>query len=159
VSVVDTLPSTVTVVSTNTTQGSVTRSGTTLIWNVGTLNTNLGASLVLTVQPHGMGSLVNSAIADAGTPDPNPDDDSASVTVDITTLSATLTSSFASSNRTFYISVPGPTNPSVTVVLQANTNLTGTNWMNIYTGTPPINFSDPVSSNYVRRFYRALLLP
>jgi hypothetical protein len=47
----------------------------------------------------------------------------------------------------------------VTVVIQANTNLSGTNWMNIYTGTPPINFSEPVSSTTVRRFYRALLLP
>jgi hypothetical protein len=31
--------------------------------------------------------------------------------------------------------------------------------VNIYTGTPPINFIDPNASNYVRRFYRAQLLP
>jgi hypothetical protein len=149
----------VTVVSTNTTQGSIVRSGSTVIWNVGTLNVNAGASLVLTVQPHGVGSLLNTATASAGTPDPNPDDDFASANVDIGTLSATLTPTYASSNHTFYISVPGPTNPSVTVVIQANTNLSGTNWMNIYTGTPPINFSEPVSNTTVRRFYRALLLP
>jgi uncharacterized repeat protein (TIGR01451 family) len=159
VSVLDNLPLGVTVVSTNTTQGSIVRSGSTVIWNVGTLNVNAGASLVLTVQPHGVGSLLNTATASAGTPDPNPDDDFASANVDIGTLSATLTPTYASSNHTFYISVPGPTNPSVTVVIQANTNLSGTNWMNIYTGTPPINFSEPVSNTTVRRFYRALLLP
>jgi uncharacterized repeat protein (TIGR01451 family) len=159
VSVVDTLPLTVSIVSSNATVGSVTRSGSTLIWNVGTLNTNTGGGLVLTVQPSGIGSLVNSANASAGTPDPNPDEDSAFSTVNVVPLSATLTPSYVSSNGTFNISIPGPTNPSLTVVIQVNSNLISTNWVNIYTGTPPINFTDPGASNYVRRFYRALLLP
>jgi hypothetical protein len=45
------------------------------------------------------------------------------------------------------------------MVIQANTNLVSTNWVNIYTSTPPIDFTDPAASNYVNRFYRALLLP
>jgi uncharacterized repeat protein (TIGR01451 family) len=157
VSISDELPLTATVISTNATQGSVTRAGTTLIWAVGTLAVNSGASLVVTVQPHGTSPLVNSATANAGTPDPNPDEDFATATVNIAQLSTTLTPYL--SNGTFHISIPGPTNPSATVIIQANSNLVSTNWVNVYTGTPPINFTDPTASNAVSRFYRALLLP
>jgi len=157
VSVVDTLPLTTTVLSTDTTQGTVIRSGSTLTWSVGTLNVGSGASLVLTVQGHGTGALVSSATADAGTSDPNSDDDTAIATVNVAQLSTTLTA--YRTNGTFHISIPGPTNPSVTVIIQANSNLVNTNWVNIYTGTPPINFTDPAASNSVSRFYRALLLP
>jgi hypothetical protein len=45
------------------------------------------------------------------------------------------------------------------VIIQATTNLVSSNWVNIYTSTPPINFTDPAASNYVRRFYRAQLVP
>jgi hypothetical protein len=149
----------VTVISTNTTQGSVTRSGATLLWNIGTLNVGAGAQLLLTVQPPSFGSFVNSANTSAGTPDPNPDDDFKIATVNVLPLSTTLAGSFASSNQLFSISIPGPTNSGLTVIIQATTNLTNPNWVNIYTSTPPINFTDPASSNYVRRFYRAQLVP
>jgi uncharacterized repeat protein (TIGR01451 family) len=158
-SVTDNLPLTGTVISTNTTQGSVTRSGATLTWNIGTLGVNAGAQLILTVQPNGFGSFVNSAVASAGTPDPNSDDDFKTVSVSVLPLTATLVPTFTSSNQAFSITVPGLTNSGLTVVIQATTNLTSTNWVNIYTSTPPINFIDPASSNYVRRFYRAQLLP
>ncbi|HWD90715.1 MAG TPA: protease pro-enzyme activation domain-containing protein [Verrucomicrobiae bacterium] len=157
--VVDNLPLGVTVISTNTTQGSVTRSGSTLLWNIGTLNVGAGAQLLLTVQPPSFGSFVNSANTSAGTPDPNPDDDFKIATVNVLPLSTTLAGSFASSNQLFSISIPGPTNSGLTVIIQATTNLANPNWVNIYTSTPPINFTDPVSSNYVRRFYRAQLVP
>ena len=157
VSVVDSLPLGTTVISTNASQGTVSRSGSTLNWTVGTLNVGSGASLVVTVQSHGAGALVSSATADAGTPDPNSDDDNAIATVNIAQLSTTLTPYVT--NGTFHISIPGPTNPTVTVIVQANSNLVSTNWVNVYTGTPPINFTDPAASNSVSRFYRALLLP
>lgn len=158
VTVVDNLPTGTTVVSTNATQGSVSRSGSTLIWNVGTLNVNTGAGLTVTVQPHAVGSFLNSANTDAGTPDPNPDEDFASATVNVVPLSVTLKPSFASSNNTFYLTIPDP-GAGLTVVIQSSTNLASTNWVNVYTGTPPINFTDPAGSNPVNRFYRALLLP
>jgi hypothetical protein len=151
------LPLTATVTSTNATQGSITRAGTTLIWSVGTLAVNSGAALVVTVQPHGTGALVSSATADSSTPDPNPDEDTATATINIAQLSTTLTPFL--SNGTFHISIPGPTNPSVTVIVQANSNLVSTNWVNVYTGTPPIDFTDSTASNAVSRFYRALVLP
>jgi uncharacterized repeat protein (TIGR01451 family) len=156
VSVVNNLPLTATIVSTNATQGSVTRSGTTLVWNVGTLAVGSGAALVITVQPHGTAPLVSSATASAGTPDPNPDEDTATATVNIAQLSTTLAGSL--SNGVFHISIPGPTNPPITVVIQASSNLVSTNWVNVYTGQPPINFTDP-TTNSASRFYRALLFP
>jgi uncharacterized repeat protein (TIGR01451 family) len=156
--VTDTLPLNSTLVSTNATQGTVTRSGSTLIWNVGNLALNAGASLTVSVQPHSAGSFANTAsVGSTGTPDPNPDDDFASASVNVVPLAATLNPSF--SNGAFHISVPGPTNPSLTVVIQMNTNLVNTNWMNVYTGTPPIDFVDPAPADGTSRFYRALLLP
>ena len=159
VSVVDNLPLTVTVLSTNTTQGTVSRAGSSLVWNVGNLANGAGAALTLQVQPHGLGSLLNSATVSAGTSDPNPDDDFASATVNVVPLSVTLTPSFVQSNGAFQISIPATAGSGLTVVIQANSNLVSTNWVNVYTSTPPINFVDPAGSNYVNRFYRALLLP
>lgn len=158
VQVVDNLPTSVSVVATNATQGTVLRSGSTLVWNVGTLAMNAGAGLVLTVQTHSVGSFANSADSQASTPDPNPDDDEVSTNFSVVTPSVTLAPSFVASTHTFQINVPGPTNPTLTVVIQANSNLVSTNWVNVYTGVPPFIFTDPAGSN-VDRFYRALLLP
>jgi len=57
----------------------------------------------------------------------------------------------------FHISMPGPTNPPLTIVIQANNSLVSSNWVNIYTGQPPINFTDPTTNS--SRFYRGLLFP
>lgn len=157
VQVIDTLPTSVTVIATNATQGTVSRSGSTLNWNVGTLATNTGAGLVLTVQANTLGTFANLADSQAGTPDPNPDDDSVSTNFSVITPTATLLPSFVSSSNTFQISVPSPTNPTLTVVIQANTNLVSTNWVNVYTSVPPFIFTDPAGGK--NRFYRALLLP
>ena len=62
-------------------------------------------------------------------------------------------------NGNFTISIPGPTNLGLTVIIQANSNLVSTNWVNVFTGQPPINFVDPAPSGNVSRFYRAILLP
>jgi uncharacterized repeat protein (TIGR01451 family) len=156
VSVVDNLPLGTVITGTNATIGSVSRAGSSLTWNIGTLAVGSGGSLQITVQPPGLGSLVNFAIASAGTPDPNPDEDTATATVNIAQLSTTLKPSL--SNGIFHISIPTPTNTSMTVVIQASSNLISTNWVNVYTGTPPINFTDP-TTNSASRFYRALLFP
>lgn len=159
VTVVDPLPLTTTIISTNATLGSVNRAGTTITWNVGTLAVGQGGALVLVVQPAGAGSFANTANANAGTPDPNPDEDSATVNVTVNPFAARLTPLFVTSNKTFHIIVPDGVANGITMVIQANSNLISTNWVNIYTSTPPIDFTDPAASNYVSRFYRALLLP
>jgi len=155
--VTDNLPLNATVVSTNATQGVITRTGTTLSWDVGNLALNAGAAMTITVKSQTAGIVANSASVSAGTPDPNSDDDSAFANVSFVPLSATLTPAY--SNGNFIISIPGPTNPALTVIIQANSNLVSTNWVNVFTGQPPINFVDPAPSGNVSRFYRAILLP
>ncbi|MEI9961560.1 MAG: protease pro-enzyme activation domain-containing protein, partial [Limisphaerales bacterium] len=71
VTVLDTLPSNITVVSTNLTQGSINSSGFDLTWNVGALAINTGAQLTLTVQANSVGTIYNFASVSAVTPDPN----------------------------------------------------------------------------------------
>lgn len=155
--VTDNLPLGATIISTNATQGIISRTGATLSWNVGSLALNAGAAMTVTVKPQAVGSVVNSATVATGTLDPNPDDDSAFASVNFVPLSASLTPGFT--NGSFLISIPGPTNPSLTVIIQANSNLVSTNWVNVYTGAPPINFIDPGSTGSVRQFYRAILVP
>lgn len=159
VTIIDNLPSGITLVSSNATQGTVIKGGSTLAWNVGTLAVNAGAGLALTIQTPGAGALIDSATAQAGTPDPNPDDGSAIATLNVTSPSVTLTPSFVSGTHTLQIGVPSLGGSGLSVVIQANTNLSSTNWMNVYTGTPPFNFIDPAASNYVQRFYRAVIVP
>ncbi|MDE3068461.1 MAG: immunoglobulin domain-containing protein [Verrucomicrobiota bacterium] len=63
----------------------------------------------------------------------------------------------AYTNSTFQFSVAGV--PNYYYVVQANTNLTTTNWISILTNASPFTFTDPSASNYPIRFYRAFYLP
>jgi uncharacterized delta-60 repeat protein len=60
------------------------------------------------------------------------------------------------SNGKFILSI---TNPPVSTIIQASTNLTSTNWIPIYTNIPPFSFTDLNTSVYPYRFYRALFGP
>jgi uncharacterized repeat protein (TIGR01451 family) len=152
----DDLPLGLTLISTNSTLGSVNRSGSTVIWNVGTLATNAGAQLTLTVQTSIAGTIVNSAKASSDTPDLNPDDKVASVTVNVgSPTPPQISGNFVSTNGTFQFSLTGT--PGQTNIIQASTNLV--NWISIYTNVNPFLFTDPYASNYPVRFYRALLVP
>lgn len=159
VTVIDSLPTGTVLTSSNATQGTVSKQGSSIVWNVGTLAVNAGAGLNLTLQVIGAGSLADSAIVQTGTPDPNPDDDSVEATINGTPVNVTLVPSLASGGHSLQVGVPGPIGAGVTIVIQANSNLISTNWVNVYTGTPPFNFIDPAASSYVRRFYRAQVLP
>ncbi|HTA94849.1 MAG TPA: DUF11 domain-containing protein, partial [Verrucomicrobiae bacterium] len=150
----DTLPSGLTLISTNATQGSINHSGL-LTWNVGTLVSGTGAQLTLTVQPNSSGAFVNTASVTTVTPDPNPDDNSASATITAGAptppqLSGTLTAA----NHTFQFTITSAANQ--TNVVQASTNLV--NWIPIYTNVGPFTFTDPKASNYLDRFYRDVII-
>lgn len=149
--VIDTLPVGVNLVSATNTQGTLTG----LNWNVGTLVTNAGAKLVVTVQPTIAGTLTSYATADATTPDANADDNFASVSVNVTIPTPPqISGSFVVTNGTFQLTV---SSPSVPTIIQASTNLV--NWISIYTNTPPFTFTDPNASNFTSRFYRAVTAP
>ena len=153
----DTLPSGVTLVSTNFTVGSVSRIGTQIIWDVGTLATNTGAQLTLTMSSGTVGAIVNSAFIQAVTPNPDSSDNSASVAVNVVaSLSPPQVAGISvGAGGAFHLTISSPTSSSV--IVQASTNLV--NWVNVYTSTPPFTFTDSSSTNYHDRFYRALIGP
>jgi uncharacterized repeat protein (TIGR01451 family) len=154
----DTLTSGVTLVSSSATQGSVTPNGQQLIWNVGSLGTNSGAQLTLVVHGNSTGSIVSSAIVNAGTPDPNPDDDSASSTVNVVVPSAPqLSANFTGSNGAFKMTVTGT--PGQNYTIQASTNLVTGPWISVFTNSGSFIFTDSNATNYPYRFYRALIGP
>jgi uncharacterized repeat protein (TIGR01451 family) len=154
----DTLPSGVTLVSTNDSLGSVSRNGTLLTWYVGTLATNAGAQLTLTMNSGSVGTVVNSAVVRSDTPDADSDDGSASVAVNIVgSLAPPQVSGLSVGGGGFHLTISSPTTSSV--IIQATTNLVDPNWVNVFTSTPPFTFTDSTSTNYHDRFYRALLGP
>jgi uncharacterized repeat protein (TIGR01451 family) len=152
----DTLPTSFTLLSSTNTLGSVTRSGSTIIWNVGTLATNVGGQATLVIQANNAGSFINSAIVNATTPDPNPDDDSASANIIVGAVAPPQISGLVLNNNgtvQFNVtSLSGQTN-----VVQASTNLV--NWVPLQTNVgPSFIFMDPQATNYPVRFYRDLIL-
>jgi len=154
VQVSDTLPTSVSLISSNSTQGSVGPSGFNVIWNVGTLASGAGAQLTLTVRPASAGTIDNYAIASSTTPDPNTDDDFALVGVNVTVGTPPQFGNVRVSNGQFILSI---TSPSAPTVIQVSTNLIATNWVNVYTGTPPILFTNRTTNP--ASFYRAFLQP
>jgi len=155
----DNLPSNVTNVSTSFTQGTV-NNGNLLVWNVGFLATNTGASLTVTVTPNSYGPYENFAIVNASTPDPNPDDASASsiVTV-ISAAPPVLSASAGITSGTFKFTVNGQVGQEY--IVQSSTNLV--NWMPIYTNpspfVSPFTFTNSNTSIYPDQFYRVVTGP
>jgi uncharacterized repeat protein (TIGR01451 family) len=153
VSVSDTLPSGVTFVSVSNTQGSATHNVAQLNWLVGSLATNAGAQLILTVRPNSISNFVNYATVSAETPDPNPDDDSASATVTTVVPSPPHVggSLIIAGGNKFELSITGSS--ALPTVIEASTNLI--NWVPVYTNTTPFTYTDFLNSPYPDRFYRA----
>ena len=148
----DNLPLGATLVSSNKSMGSVTRNGSQVLWNLGTLTNNAGAQLTLTVQLNTGGSLPNTAIATAETPDPNLNDNTASAVVHAIVPAPAVLSGAGVSNGVFHLTVTGT--PGINYTVQASTNLV--NWLSIYTNSSPFIFTDPYASNYPTRFYRTI---
>ena len=125
-------------------------------WSVGTLITNAGASLALTVaSPTTAGSIIDSATVQSETPDPNPADAAASVTVNVAVPTpAQIAGAYTGGNGAFTLTITGTTNSEI---IQASTNLM--NWVPIYTNLAPYSFTDPKKTNFPYRFYRAVTGP
>jgi uncharacterized delta-60 repeat protein len=152
----NTLPASATFSSAVGTQGSSVQIGSQVVWTVGSLGTNAGAKLTITVKPTAIGSIYNSARVTASTTDPNPDDDFASVTVGVSTVSAPILSGSASStNGVFKFTLTGT--PGASYIVQASTNLVS--WLPVYTNISPFTFTDTTASNSPSRFYRAVVGP
>jgi uncharacterized repeat protein (TIGR01451 family) len=155
----DTLPSGITLVSTNITPGSagsVSHVGKLVIWNIGSLTNGAGAQLALTMSSGTVGTIINSATVQAGTPNPDSSDVYASAAVNIvSSLSPPVVSgaSVGGGGGAFHLTISNPSGSPV--VIQASTNLV--NWVNVYTSSlSSISFTDASSSNYIDRYYRAV---
>jgi uncharacterized repeat protein (TIGR01451 family) len=160
----DTLPLGFTVISTNSTMGSVNEDG--LICTIDTLTNGGGAQFTLTVQPgtNFVGTIRNYASANSDTPDPNPDDNNAFVDFVVTAVQPPEFGSLVSSNGIFRFTISDSNNPPAsTIIIQAATNLAPPiSWLDIYTGTATnasFTFTNLDSTNYPCRFYRAILWP
>src|ERR1035437_1473335 len=81
---------------------------------------------------------------------------SALATLTVAVSEATL-SSPVYTNKQFQLTVSQVS--SLTYVVQANTNLSGTNWVALVTNAAPFTFTDTTATNYSQRFYRALYRP
>ena len=77
------LPVGINILSTNTSQGVVSISGTALTWYPGTLNSGAHATLTIVAQTTTTGTLVASATVTATEPDPNPANNSATSTTQV----------------------------------------------------------------------------
>lgn len=150
----DSLPSTgVSLVSSSASAGTVTRNGSTVIWVLGNLAVNTGASMSLTLHFSANGTYQNSAQVTADTPDPNPDDANPNLTFIVgNPVPLGITGKFVNLNGAFQLNVSGT---GSSAIVQASTNLIS--WVNVYTGAPPFVFTNFDTTNYPMRFYRALL--
>ena len=104
----DTLPALVTVVSTNTTQGTISISNRTVICNLGTLTNGAGAAITIVAATTTNGTLTTTATVTATQPDANAANNSATAT---TTVSAPYISIVPAGAVLTYES--GPTNGAI----------------------------------------------
>jgi uncharacterized repeat protein (TIGR01451 family) len=151
VQVLATLPSGVTLISSNVMGGSI--NGT--LWNIGTLNTNAGAQLILTVRPNYAGPFTSTAFVSANTPDPNSDDNFASATINAGVVPApSLSGAVTATGGKFLFSITSGANQ--TNEIQWSTNLV--NWYPIYTNVGPFIYTNTIVPGQPVRFYRDFIL-
>jgi len=153
----DALPLGLTLAAKTTTTGSASLIGNRLLgWNVGTLAANTGATLNLDLTSAYAGWFTNTATVAADTDDSNADDDTVS--------SALLVSGSLNPPQLSTVSyTPGVgfkfhiTGDAVLTTIQGSTNLV--NWADLFTGTPPFDYTDPAATSLSQRFYRAITAP
>jgi uncharacterized repeat protein (TIGR01451 family) len=155
----DSLPQSpeVTLFSSSLTRGSITNFGSTVVWSLGNLAVNAGGTLTLNFLASSNGIYTNSATVSALTIDPNPDDDTVTTlaTVAVTTPPVLKPLFAIHSGGGFQLSVTNDV--GATIIIQASTNLL--TWIPVYTNTPPFTYTNYDSTNYLMRFYRAVVSP
>jgi uncharacterized repeat protein (TIGR01451 family) len=147
-------------VSSAASQGSIIQFGSSLVWSVGNLSTNTGATMNVTFGATAIGFYTNTASVSSSTLDPNPDDDNtlAIANVSVFTPPGIAGVTFAGGRPTIAV-----TNASgaTTMIVQATTNLVAPIiWQSLYTtNAAAFTFTDFGATNYPYRFYRAILGP
>lgn len=163
----ETLPSGATFISAvSTSPGPVLRGGLSLVWNIGTLITNAGAQLTVTVQPNSAGTNTSYAFVNADTPDPNPSDDFASADIWATNVvvgaAPVLSGGGSASGGMFQFTIAS--SPGQTNIVESTTNLAIGPWVPIFTnplgGTFVFTFTNTIyPPNYPDVFFRDRIGP
>ena len=127
-----------------------------LVWTVGNLPINTGATLALDFLTSAPGIYTNTVSVNANTDDPNSDDDTAVALLTVANPGPPVLTPGFSLAGGFHLTVTG-TGANVMTTVQASTNLV--NWLSLTSAIPPFVFTDPAATNYPHRFYRAVLGP
>ena len=150
VAVIGTLPASVNPVSTNASQGLAAISGTTLTWNLGTLNRGSAATLTIVGRTTTGGTFLATANVAGSEPDPNLANNSASLTTVVAQPGVTLVSAGATLTSESFVPPNGAIDvgETVTVILRlrnssnsATLNLVGT--LSATNGVVPVPPNNP----------------
>ena len=131
----ETLPVGVTLVSSNSTQGSFTLSGSTLSCSVGTLSKDAGALITLILNPTNVGTIHTTASTSGSQPDPIPGNNSASSSVFVAAPFVSVVGAGATLTGESQLPANGAIDPAEAVTIElrlrnagnvVNTNLVAT---------------------------------
>jgi len=174
--VTDTLPLApgVTLISSNSSipNSTISMFGNKLIWNVttnnvtpnifgvpttNTLAVNGGGTLTLNFQVNNTGIYTNSATVTADTVDPNPDDNSTLVIATVAVTTPPLITPFLTTGGGHGFQLTITNDIGADIIIQASTNLF--TWVPVCTNISPFTFTNFDNTNYLLRFYRAVVGP
>jgi uncharacterized repeat protein (TIGR01451 family) len=157
----DPLPASVNFVSASLSQGVCSNFGGLITCNLGSLAPGGSAAITLVTLPTVGGIIVTNTVAvTASQTDLNlTDNTAASATSILNSFPPTLAGGYTTSNQQFHIILTGQ--PGQTYVILGTTNLL--DWTAIYTNSAlddgTIKFTDTGTTNFLYRFYRAMLPP
>lgn len=160
VTVSNALPAGVDFVSANSSQGLWTNLGATVVFNLGSLDSEAGAVLTIVARPNYAGPATNTVTVASAEVEPSPVDNSAQIVTSVLNpVPARLTGEYVAANDTFRLTVTAQAGE--TYVIQASTNLTA--WTGISTNVAPSNgvikFTDSGTTARPYRFYRSVRVP
>ena len=140
--------------------GSIMQFGSNLVWSVGNLATNTGATMSVSFAASGIGLYTNNASVSSTTTDPNPDDDQTIAVANVAVFSPPTISAVTIAGGQPTISITN-VGGAISMTIQATTNLVAPIiWQSLYTtNTAAFTFTDLNATNYPIRFYRAILAP
>ena len=150
-----TVPASYTVLSTNTSQGSLTLGGGLLTASLGSLGSGATATVTLKAAPSVSGAYTNTATVSGPVTDINQANNSASVSI-LVQPEGQFDGSFSGGDFHLTINAPGGTQYAI----QTSTNLT--DWTYLTTNIVPVNgvlsITDSNTPSFKQRFYRAVRL-
>jgi M6 family metalloprotease-like protein/uncharacterized repeat protein (TIGR01451 family) len=133
-------------------RGTASYDGTNLVWSLGQLAVNDGATLTLKLRLLSEGAFTNVAVV-ASASDLNPNDDTAQAVMLVNPAEPPVLSSVGMAGGAFQFQVSG--NEGAPVIIQSSTNLL--NWVNLHTNISPFIYTTTSVAGGAQEFYRAVV--